>query len=347
MTDRPAVGADDQSVRGSVALVVVTYGDRGELCIGTLQAAEAAGVRHAVVVLNGVTAQSASGLAAYAAASPASVVLIHEVMNTGSAPAFGRGLAEARQRWAPDYFWLLDDDTVPSGAALLAEQRLSQEVSRTGVPVAVLGFRSSIKQQRQAFEYGSAIGYPTNSSFMYFDLLRRLRLKTPARNPQEVSDQGPIDVPYGPYGGLLIPSQLQQRIGLPNPALVLYEDDTEYLARIAPAGGRLVLCRDAEIDDIVSNWLADTTGPTSGPARLLRSSSPSKLYYSTRNRVYFDCRRPNNNKLLLLANALIYLSVVALSIRSRVQFNAARLIARAVLDGALARLGPNPSFPLA
>jgi GT2 family glycosyltransferase len=341
-------GTSDHAGQVTSALIVVTYGDRGQICAATLRAAEAAGATHIVVVLNGASPDSHAHLKDFVATAGSTVVLVHESINRGSAPAVRRGLTEARRRWNPAFYWLLDDDTVPRPETLRIQLDACRRLNTTDSPAAVLGYRPAIKQQRLVAERRTAHHYPSSASFMYFDLRQRLRQRSSRAVPTSTvgSQKTEVVVPYGPYGGLLIPSNLQQRIGLPNPAFVLYEDDTEYLSRIGRAGGQLVLLLNARIDDAVPNWLSESDRSTHGPGRLLRSGSPAKLYYSTRNRVYFDCRRPGGNKVVLLLNAFLYLGVLGMSIRTRRQFNAARVIARAVVDGALARLGQHPSYPL-
>lgn len=334
-----------------VAAIIVTYGDRGSLCSRALDTAAASGVAKAVVVANGLTKRSLRLLRAHAAGISMDIAFVVG-SNGGSAAGFGYGLLEANRRWRPRYFWLLDDDNRPSVDALTIQIQIAETLRTLGISAAVLALRPAIKHHANIAISPDCLHYPGSSSFMYFDLFTRImqpRHKRGARQPiyELVAGMRTIPVPYGPYGGLLISDASVSKIGLPDGRFVLYEDDTEYLDRLTLVGHPLLLSPDAVVLDELPNWLqSDSPDEGSGIHRLLNSHSYPKLYYSTRNRVYFDLRRPASNRVRLSINALAYCLAVLLSARNLRHLKALRVIFCGIRDGILGRLGPHEGYPL-
>jgi hypothetical protein len=86
----------------------------------------------------------------------------------------------------------------------------------------------------------------------------------------------------------LVPASTLRLIGLPDTTFYLYEDDTEFTNRIRRSGGRLMLCREAIIQDGDVSW--SLKDPGRGLDALLTATTPGRMLYAIRNRAYFDSR---------------------------------------------------------
>ena len=140
----PAVPAHDE-----VSAVIVTYGDRSELCRQAVRGALDCGVGRVVIVDNGSTESAHDALAAIAVARGNEVELDLVGRNLGSAGGFGRGIEMALRRVECTEVWLLDDDTVPDPTALdeLLVWRTSL-VQSTRPEVALVSYRPARLFQR-------------------------------------------------------------------------------------------------------------------------------------------------------------------------------------------------------
>jgi len=94
-----------------------------------------------------------------------------------------------------------------------------------------------------------------------------------------------VSVGFAPYGGFFFHRRWIETIGLPNEQFFLYGDDYDFTRRIITHGGRIYLCATSEIKDLEVSW--NKTRVRSH--RLISPESSSVyVYYSTRNRVYFE-----------------------------------------------------------
>lgn len=322
--------------RPSVTVVMVTYGDRASLCLSALEAALSNGAKSAVVVVNGSSGGSRLRLRSFASTASSTVRLVEFATNRGSAEAFARGMAEAAHRGLSEFLWLLDDDNAPASDCL--EKLLAAHMQVSGAEGAlVFARRESSPLHRRVLAAGAS-AFPPPGSFMYFDVRDRL---SQARQSNQVPPVGPVAIPYGPYGGLLLSTEICNRIGPPRADYVLYEDDTEYTARAAEQGARLFLCLDAVIIDMEENWLA--RDGLSGPARLLGTphEGRAKVYYSTRNRVHFERARAAQHgaELRFFVNGLVYTAFLILNcVRAR-RLGQLPLMLKAMLRGLNGRMG--------
>lgn len=160
--------------------------------------------------------------------------------------------------------------------------------------------------------------------------------------PTHNAVQRPISMPYAPYGGMLISRRTLCTVGLPDYRLELYEDDTEFSHRITTTGGTILLDPQSTLCDIDANWLQAAEGNT-GPDRLVTAESSRRVYYSVRNRVYFERHRYCASVVAYALNKAVYISllwVIAVRRRARARF---RLILRAIRDGEAARFDSVPT----
>jgi GT2 family glycosyltransferase len=327
----------------SVCAVVTTYGSRGALCARVVERLLAEGVAHVVVVDNGSEPEAAAGLAELAAGAGGRVEVIRHERNLGSAPGVAAGLRRFLALEGPADAWVLDDDNEPAVGALTALLRARADLG--GERVAVLAHRPARPYQARLVAGMSARDvFPSRSSFLYFNVLDlRARLRRSAAAAAGARRTEPVRIPYGAYGGLLLSRALVQAIGLPDEALVLYEDDTEYTSRLARVGAELWLVPASEVADIDESWLVAEPGGT-GASRLLSASQDLKAYYSTRNRVLFERRAWMGSRLLYAVNRAVWLGVLGASALRTRRFGRLRLVLRAVRDGERGRTGEAPPF---
>lgn len=272
-----------------VVAATVTYGDRFErLCRETVDRAFAAGVAEVVVVDNGSAPASAAALQQFAAKHDG-VILVRNDRNLGSARAFGSAISAALAS-EPDFIWLLDDDNwvQPETLRTLLEAQ-SEEAHTRGDGRVVVCARRVPNALHDRVLQGVAVSavYPPVGAFLSFDgwtfLRRVLRIGisgTPRLRPR---------IPYAPYGGLLVTPDIVRAVGLPDPALVLYVDDTAWTAGIVAHDHEIALVAEAVITDAEGKWSQAHTGNSISAS--IRSGQQDRLYLSTRNRAWFDHSR--------------------------------------------------------
>ena len=327
-----------------VVCVIVTYAERRALLRTVLDALPAQGVRRVVVVDNGAHWPVRAELAASYGDFVDVVEMGH---NTGSAPGYAAGIQCALDLGA-EFIFLLDDDNKPERGALPILLKAYAELARNTPRdrLAVLAFRPPHQSDVAAGVPLHRIN-PRPSSFLGFhvlDIPYKLWRRTSWGRPRGPMP-GLVQLSVGPYSGLLFKRDLVTAIGLPNPALVLYIDDTEFTWRITANGGRIVLITSARLVDLESSWNTKAQFSTS-MAGWLDGSGDFRAYYGMRNRAYFDARYLCRHTPVFMLNQGIYLILLwCLAQRHRRQ---ARywLLLKAMDDGLAEQLGVHPEFPL-
>ncbi|WP_407666503.1 glycosyltransferase [Mycobacterium pinniadriaticum] len=289
--------------------LTVTYADRAELCIETCNSALRAGIDRIAIVMNGVTPRSEEILRSYAEGQPKALLARCDV-NSGSAGGFAKGISKVLELEA-DLFWLLDDDNLvqPDALATLIthfESLLGTEFAH--LPPTLCSLRKSCLAHSLLLSgMPPHLVFPAPGSSMNFDLRRFFRLWVWHKRGENGSCAALTELPFAPYGGLLLHRMTIEAIGLPSEFLVLYNDDTEYTSRIAPAGGRLYLVRESLIEDADAKWTSNGTGR--GPALLFTAWNEVRNYYYVRNRTWRERRMTTTRweKLLYHTNSVIFL----------------------------------------
>lgn len=321
--------------------LIVTYSDRAELCVETSSAARRAGAEQVVIIANNVTARSERILRKYAS-EDAGINLVANPVNVGSAGGFSQGIPRALCLGA-DLVWMLDDDNVPDSDALR-------------ILLAGLTILSSDSEGRLVPAVASRRSYanftlPAPGSSLNFDFRRYLRStrsdEKSAGAKLPMGDEMSLEEPFmqiqsAPYGGLLLHRSTIEAIGLPNAALVLYQDDVEYTTRIPLAGGRIYLSRDSRVRDMEPAW--PHRGSGRGPMLLMTAGDDLRIYYYVRNRTLLDRRqaRSFSERTALLTNSAIFIifsAVAALRARCPRRFVT---VVRAMRHGFRADLTHSP-----
>ena len=329
-----------------VTVVTVTYGERRALLRQVLDALPAQGVSRAVVVDNGARWPVKDELAA-AYGDFADVVEMGR--NTGSAAGFGAGIRRALETGA-EFIWLLDDDNRPAPDCLAALSTAYQDLrgQHPADLLAVLAFRPEHQADVAA---GVPLRYvnPRRNSFRGFhvlDIPYKFWRRTPWGRPSASGGlPARVDLGVAPYSGLFFHRAVVECFGLPRADFVLYADDTEFTYRLTRAGGRIALITTAAIEDLESSWNVRQDQGSSFSV-LLGQGSDLRVYYGTRNSVYFDAHCRGHDRLMFTLNRWVY--VAALAVLGRIGGQRARLklIQQAVHDGLAGQLGVHKSFPL-
>jgi hypothetical protein len=262
--------------------------------------------------------------------------------NTGSAGGYRSGIAAAVEAMQADdeLVWLLDDDNVPEEGALqslvVAYRALEAEVSG---PLGMAACRADDPLHRRLRDGVSTKAvFPRSSCFLNVNIVDvparlRRRVHGSLANDGDARAAGWIDIPYGPYGGLLLSKGSIKTIGLPDSSLFLYEDDTYYTRRLVERGGRYVLVPDSMVVDIDRNWLASPRQQTNARTpwgQLLTAESPDRVYYAVRNRVAFERDHWCDSSWLRVINAVLYLTALVWTGLVTGRVRQASLILRAV-----------------
>jgi len=326
-----------------VVLVTVTYGARGHMLAELLSAVVPNPMIERVLVVDNGSSADLDGLSSLYAGR---VEIIRMGSNKGSALAYARGISRAIEVEGASLVWLMDDDNAPTPGALEKLAAALKGDLRSGMPPreGVFGYRpshqSAVVTGRATFRKSSFLG------FHVLDFRQKLAsriLKSHAGIG--LNSASVVDVPFGPYGGLLIHKAVLRKIGLPKTEFVLYCDDSEYTHRISAQGGSLAIVVDAELLDLENSWNVSDTG-SGAIAGLLNGSGDFRAYYSVRNRAWFDYRVRTSNRAVFIVNCLVYISLISFVAVLGGRMRRLALICRAVRDGLSGRLGEAEVFPL-
>ncbi|WP_026482289.1 glycosyltransferase [Agromyces subbeticus] len=195
------------TVRPRVVAVVVAY-NRRDLLAEVLDAL--AGQRHAlerIVVVDNASTDDSAGVAR---AAGELVDLVSLSRNTGGAGGFAAGMAVAVDRHAPDWLWLMDDDTVPTPDALAELLR------------AVDGTELVAAGSRVVWTDGTE--HPMNTP----------RTKPFVSKAERVAAarRGGIAIRSTSFVSMLVRADVVRDVGLPISDYFIWNDDFEYSTRV-------------------------------------------------------------------------------------------------------------------
>jgi len=326
------------------SVVTVTYGDRLPYLQQLIERALSFDDISEVVVVSNA---SLAPLDQLVRRWPDQVRVIELAENTGSANGYAVGL-EAALATDADFVWMMDDDNMPTSAAVsILHRELARLANLLGADrVAVLGYRAT---QQADIAQGIPTRYVRQPRSSYFGFhVAHLPYKIWRRLPWGKRASSPprsISLPFAPYGGMLAHRSLYERIGLPLKELVLYVDDTEYTRRITASGGRLFLFTDAVIEELEQSWNTKQRTRNIYETFLL-GESDFRAYYTARNQAWFDKNVWAASPRLHRINRAIFLTLLRLVARLRNCRERLALIEQAINDGERGALGMSKTFPL-
>jgi hypothetical protein len=236
------------------------------------------------------------------------------------------------------YVWLLDDDNVAVDGALteLLKWRTSLADSYASEDVVVFAARPDT-QFMAALLRGvpAARAFPSRGGFAGFNVVeipRKLIRKLFFRFRTQRPITRPVEVPYGAYGGILLSRSLIRLVGYPDERLILYEDDADYTRRLYEAGAKLFVVPTARLKDIDTSWYMTARGCTPF-GRVLSAPSDARVYFTHRNRVYFETSRWKGPRLLYIFNKFVYITTLWLIGQATGRQERVRLVIEAARRG--------------
>lgn len=311
-----------------VWVAVLTYGRRGRHVHEVLTALQGSTIlpERILVLDNGTTSDADRSIP-----STIPVEWIDLPVNLGSAGGYHRALQEGATSGAD--LWLLDDDNLPEPDCL---EHLLRNRQSLGTQAVVVAHRPLRPEFEEIVRRGGSRPLRRNS-FMAFHILgtpRGHHLGTPAR-------QGCLPLAYFGYGGALIPSDALASGILPEPALFVYHDDSDWSHRLLAAGFSAWLVPDAHIRDLEVSWGGQETA---GASPLFSHRIPSdRAWFAVRNRAWVERRLGFGGPVWHL-NALAWITLQGLRALLREHRPLALVrrlgsIGRAFVRGAAGRLG--------
>jgi len=164
-------------------------------------------------------------------------------------------------------------------------------------------------------------------------------------------------VPYAPYGGFFFKAELLSKIGLPSKAFYLHEDDHEFTRRFVAKRYPIYLVPPSRIADAQPSWHQDRPRRSRWVGSWLLTETEAakmgKLYYSIRNRMFFEMHSLRWHKNPLYAiNVLSYLTILFSQAflmrlnRKYIAWQSFLVIIGAVKDALHSRLGKVEAFDI-
>ncbi|MCK2002955.1 glycosyltransferase [[Brevibacterium] frigoritolerans] len=148
-----------------------------------------------------------------------------------------------------------------------------------------------------------------------------------------------------PYSGLLLRKDIIEKIGLPNEDFYLYCDDYDYTFRLVKNNIVTNMIDCCIIDDIEISWNKENENF----AISVVQGTPLKVYYSVRNRVYFEKNNGISNNFLFLINGFLFLMYVIyknMKNGTRVNFKSLHALTLGIFDGLRGKLGIHKNYNL-
>ncbi len=247
---------------GPVCAIIVTY-NRAALLAECVKAVlgQTEPVANILVIDNASTDSTAELLAREAASVSGRLRHLRLETNLGGAGGFRYGLKRALETEA-EWFWLMDDDTIPAPTAL-AE---------------LLAARDSFPEATRPCLLASKVNWIDGQ-------IHPMNLPT-AKQPQleieralVAAERGTLSVRWASFVSVLLERSAVVEHGLPYGDYFIWNDDTEYTARMLREGFGVLAPRS-----IVTH----KTGAKHSPM----NAAPARAYYQVRNVLWMILRSP-------------------------------------------------------
>ncbi|WP_341809792.1 glycosyltransferase family 2 protein [Lactiplantibacillus plantarum] len=199
----------------STCAIIVTY-NRLELLKECLEAinGQTRTVDYVLIVNNCSTDGTKEYLSSIASESN---IIYNSPTNMGGAGGFSKGIKIATERTNCDYFWIMDDDTIPSSNCLEALLSHATELNNK------FGFLASNVRWKD--------GTPTNLPMIGSDWSIKV-------------SSGLIELQTASFVSLLVQCQSVRSLGLPYKEFFIWDDDAEYTMRLGQINPGY-MCADA------------------------------------------------------------------------------------------------------
>ncbi|MBN1765572.1 MAG: glycosyltransferase [Sedimentisphaerales bacterium] len=331
--------------------VIVTYGNRFCFMGRVVTALVDSGIDRIVIVDNKSSDESVISLNKIVNKNT-NISIVRLQTNSGSASGYKTGIEEAIKQTDCDFLWLLDDDNVPRCDALQVLKILwtTIDYAKKDELMSLVSFREDRPLYLRAVrENNPQIVLGRKNIFRAFhiadiirkaiDCLLRKKNKLP---PYPTKEYGEIYA--APYGGMFFNKKLIETIGYPNENYYLYVDDHEFSYRIIKKGGKMYLVPKSIVEDIDQSWHTRTDGFAF--SRIARDDNYVRLYYSVRNRIYFEQTELVDNWLVYLINMLIYCIFVLVVALAGLRVKNIKVFFTAVYHGLIGKMERNSEYTL-
>lgn len=262
--------------------------------------------------------------------------------NQGSAAGFKKGIEKAVEQNI-DLIWLLDDDNEAHPEAL--QSLLKARELRGGRNDDIFfSFRKNRNKYLDAAYLGKQFKFKTNA----FDDFHLCSLPTKIINrwftthiyEKVISPISSLESAI--YGGMLFDQCWVSKVGFPDENYFVYLDDTDYSTRLKKAGANLLLVASSLVEDQETSWFINSNPKI--PPIIDLNSDEERIYYTVRNKVYFETKFHVDSRFVYRLNILIYLTVsyIRCLIKSRnlkATNKRLKLICEAISDGFSKQMG--------
>ncbi|MBT1143104.1 glycosyltransferase family 2 protein [Lactiplantibacillus argentoratensis] len=172
--------------------------------------------------------------------------------NYGGAGGFKRGISAGMNVTGDDYFWIMDDDTIPTETALEKLLDAAQAVPNFGFLAANVHWKD---------------GTPMNVPW-------------PAKDWAEKAKNDLVKVTISTFVSLFVSRANIRRVGLPLEEFFIWGDDVEYTLRLSKQGPGYFVCDSLVVHESSSNESPSIYTDSAGRI--------DRYYYLYRNELYID-----------------------------------------------------------
>lgn len=233
---------------------------------------------------------------------------------------------------------MLDDDNLPDTGCYNKLLSYIDLFKSEREKFCLLCNRPSRPQYISAVEHGNsdAVLYARNCFLKYGigQIVSKTLLYFSARD--KTKEYGSVSV--GPYGGLVLPVDVFTRVKPPDEKYYLYHDDIDFTYRISTSGYKIYHLKNCIVQDLESSWF-QKSGFLQRCFPELFENSGLRLYYSLRNRIYFQNQYRVSFRPIFYFHGFLYISILfCVSILLK-KFSLFRIILEALKDGIGGEMG--------
>ncbi len=291
-------------------IVIVTYGNRRSYIEKVINFLSNQGSLQIVVVDNN-SEYSLERISVVV--NNSRIFIIHSDINEGSAWGYKTGIQYACSQQNCEMIWLLDDDNLPEINTLkkLQSQYENIKSQNKNKYFALMSFRTDRNYLSNVI-HGEPIAwnFPQKNAFLGFHLFKlHFKLFKKVKLFSKITQSNNLVIPCAPYGGFFFHKDLIKMIGLPDERFFVYADDFEFTYRITEMGGSIILVEDALISDLEQTWQIKQKKMFSSN---ILDVDNNKVYFSTRNFVFFQKLHLVNNNFIFAMNRIIYSNYLSL-----------------------------------
>ncbi|WP_455816283.1 glycosyltransferase family 2 protein [Pseudomonas cerasi] len=320
-------------------IATVTYANRGELVVKTIESAILSGSKKFIVVNNGSSPESLTLIKEmHSRHDEIELFIINNETNMGSAFAFNQAM-DLSCKIATDNSWVLflDDDNVCVNDSIkrsydIATSNESNSIYflyrkdrqhyadyiKTKNPEILLGEKNSFMQF-------TVLGYLSR-----FRAVKKSSEKTEPHSEIIISNTERVMTPCGPYGGMLINVNVLKKGIRPKIEMFLYFDDTEFTMRLGRSGCKLWILPNCELTDIDQSWSEVKPKRFSLP---IFEAPEYKVKNTFRNRVFFERKYNNNSDIIYFFNISGFVFILLIKAILSGNIKKTPMIIKAIIDG--------------